>query len=49
VVEARLYRPLVAAADALADRARRVQNGSINRYLAFSFTALVAVLLVVAV
>lgn len=48
VVEARLYRPLVAAADALADRARRVQNGSINRYLAFSFTALVAVLLVVA-
>ena len=47
VVEARLYRPLVAAADAVADRARRVQNGSINRYLAFSFTALVAVLLVV--
>lgn len=46
VVEVRLYRPLVAAADALADRARRVQNGSINRYLAFSFTALVAVLLV---
>jgi len=48
VVEARLFRPLVAAADALAERARRVQNGSINRYLGFSFTALVAVLLVVA-
>lgn len=47
VVEVRLYRPLVAVADALADRARRVQNGSINRYLAFSFTALVVVLLVV--
>ena len=47
VVEVRLYRPLVAAADALADRARRVQNGSVNRYLAFSFTALVVVLLVV--
>ncbi len=47
VVEARLYRPLVTAADAVADRARRVQNGSINRYLAFSFTALVVVLLVV--
>ena len=28
---------------------RRVQNGSIHRYLAFSFTALVAVLLVVVV
>lgn len=49
VVEAHLYRPLVRAADALADRARRVQNGSIHRYLAFSFTALVAVLLVVVV
>lgn len=49
VVEVRLYRPLVRAADGLADRARRVQNGSIQRYLAFSFTALVAVLLVVSV
>ena len=47
VVEARVYRPLVRAADAFADRARGVQNGSIHRYLAFSFTALVAVLLVV--
>jgi hypothetical protein len=47
VVEARLYRPLIAAADAVADRARRVQNGSIHRYLTFSFTALVLVLLVV--
>ncbi len=48
VIEVRLYRPLVAAADAVADRARRVQNGSIHRYLAFSFAALVVVLLVVA-
>jgi formate hydrogenlyase subunit 3/multisubunit Na+/H+ antiporter MnhD subunit len=48
VVEARLYRPLVAAADAVADRARRIQNGSIHRYLAFSFAALVIVLVVVA-
>lgn len=47
VVEVHLYHPLVAAADAVADRARRVQNGSIHRYLAFSFTALVIVLLVV--
>ena len=29
------------------DAGRRVQNGSIHRYLAFSFAALVAVLLVV--
>jgi hypothetical protein len=48
VVEARLYRPLVTAADRLADRARGIQNGSIHRYLAFSFGALVVVLLVVA-
>lgn len=48
VVEVRLYDPLVAAANGLADRARRIQNGSIHRYLAFSFAALVVVLLVVA-
>jgi len=48
VVEVRLYRPLVAAADAVADRARRIQNGSIHRYLAFSFGALLIVLVVVA-
>ncbi|MBU4215824.1 MAG: hydrogenase 4 subunit B [Actinobacteria bacterium] len=47
VVEVRVYRPLVAAADAVADRARLVQNGSIHRYLTFAFTALVVVLLVV--
>lgn len=48
VVEVRLYAPLVVAANALADRARRIQNGSIHRYLSFSFAALVLVLLVVA-
>jgi uncharacterized iron-regulated membrane protein len=29
------------------DQARRVQNGSIHRYLGFSFAALVVVLIVV--
>ena len=48
IVEARAYRPLVAFADRLADRARGVQNGSLHRYLAFAFGALVVVLLVVA-
>jgi len=46
-VEQRLYRPVVAALKQAGDAGRRVQNGSIHRYLAFSFTALVAVLLVV--
>ena len=48
VVEARLYRPVIAAAEAVATRARRIQNGSIHRYLTFSFGALVIVLAVVA-
>ncbi len=47
VVEVRAYAPLVAAANRLADRARGIQNGSIHRYLAFSFAALVVVLLAV--
>jgi formate hydrogenlyase subunit 3/multisubunit Na+/H+ antiporter MnhD subunit len=47
VVEVRLYAPVVRAANRLADVARTVQNGSISRYLAFAFGALVLVLLVV--
>ena len=47
VVEVRLYAPVVRAADRVADAARRVQNGSITRYLAFAFAALVVVLVVV--
>jgi len=46
-VEQRLYRPVVATLMRVGDAGRRVHNGSIHRYLAFSFAALVAVLLVV--
>ena len=46
-VEDRVYRPVVAALGRVGDAGRRVQNGNIHRYLAFSFAALVAVLLVV--
>jgi hypothetical protein len=44
VVEDRLYRPVVRLLKALGDLARTVQNGSIHRYVGFSFAALVAVL-----
>lgn len=47
VVETGLYLPLIGAANRLADRARGVQNGSINRYLGFAFVSLLAVLWVV--
>lgn len=46
-VETRLYRPVVGMLDRFGDAGRRIQNGSIHRYLAFSFAALVAVLVVV--
>jgi formate hydrogenlyase subunit 3/multisubunit Na+/H+ antiporter MnhD subunit len=46
-VEGRLYRPVVATLGRLGDAGRRVQNGNIHRYLAFSFAALLVVLLVV--
>lgn len=44
VIEARLYAPVVAALIRLGDRARTVQNGSIHRYVGFSFAALLIVL-----
>lgn len=44
VVEARVYAPAVTALLRLGDRARAVQNGSIHRYVGFSFGALLAVL-----
>jgi uncharacterized membrane protein required for colicin V production len=47
VVEQRGYRPLLAAVGRIGAAARRVQNGSINRYLGFSFAALLAVLVLV--
>lgn len=44
--EHRLYLPLLAAARRWGDRARRIQNGSIHRYLAYSLVTLVVVLVV---
>ena len=38
------YRPIVAVLLRIGDRARTVQNGDIHRYLAFSFAALLLVL-----
>ena len=41
-----LYEPVIRAVRAAANRARRIQNGSIHRYLAYSLVALIVVLLV---
>ena len=46
-VERGLYDPVIGLLSRLGDLARRAQNGSVHRYLGFSFTALVIVLLVV--
>jgi formate hydrogenlyase subunit 3/multisubunit Na+/H+ antiporter MnhD subunit len=48
VVEVRVYRPLLVLVDRCGTAARRLQNGSIHRYLGYSFLALVAVLVLVA-
>ena len=47
VIEERAYLPVKRGLLWVGDRARRVQNGSIHRYLAFSFAALLIVLGVV--
>jgi hydrogenase-4 component B len=47
VVEHRLYTPIVVAARRVGTASRRIHNGSIHRYLAFSFTAVVLLLVVV--
>ena len=47
VLEARGYRPIIAVALRLGHVARRLQNGSIHRYLAFGFVALLVILVVV--
>ena len=47
VVADRLYDPAVRTASGLGVAARRLQNGSIHRYLGFSFTALLLVLVAV--
>jgi hydrogenase-4 component B len=48
VIEDRLYLPATRWAVRLGDLARTVQNGSVHRYVGFSFAALVLVLLLVA-
>jgi hypothetical protein len=48
VIEDRLYLPATRWAERLGDLARGVQNGSIHRYVGFSFAALVVVLVLVA-
>lgn len=48
VFETRVYRPLLNVAERFGVLARHAQNGSIHRYLAYSFVALVIVLVVVA-
>lgn len=47
-VEKSLYRPAITVLDRAGDLARLVQNGSIHRYLGFSFVALLVVLVAVA-
>ena len=44
VVEERGYRPLLAAVSRVADAARGLHNGSVHRYLAWSFATFVVVL-----
>ncbi|NNN09685.1 MAG: hydrogenase 4 subunit B [Acidimicrobiaceae bacterium] len=47
ILEARGYRPIIAVALRVGQFARRLQNGSIHRYLAFGFVALLVILVVV--
>lgn len=49
VVESRLYRPVLTRIDRFGKAARHAQNGSIHRYLTYSFAALLVVLVVVAI
>jgi formate hydrogenlyase subunit 3/multisubunit Na+/H+ antiporter MnhD subunit len=48
LVEDRVYRPGLTVVDRLGVAGRRLQNGSIHRYLGYSFLALVVVLVMVA-
>ncbi|GAA3559941.1 oxidoreductase [Nonomuraea rosea] len=48
-IEHRLYRPVLAAAGVLGRSARTLANGSVHRYLAYGFYALVGALIVLAV
>lgn len=46
-IEARLYPPLLAAVRAVADRVRRLQDGSVHRYLSYGLIGVLALLLAV--
>lgn len=48
-IEARLYPPVLGAASWWSDRARRLQNGSLHRYLAYGLGGLILVLVFTAV
>jgi heme A synthase len=48
-IESRLYPPLLAAATSWATVARRLQNGSVHRYLAYGLVGLLVVLVAVGV
>ena len=48
VIERVFYQPLIAAVRRWGRFARKLQNGSVNRYLAYGFLALVVVLVVLA-
>ena len=48
VLEHRGYRPVIDTAIKIGTSARRIQNGSIHRYLAFGFIALLVILVVLA-
>jgi formate hydrogenlyase subunit 3/multisubunit Na+/H+ antiporter MnhD subunit len=48
VIETRLYRPVLNGAQRFGKLARHAQNGSIHRYLTYSFVTLLIVLVVVA-
>ena len=48
-METRLYRPVLNAAQRFGVLARHAQNGRIQQYLAYSFLALLVVLVVVAI
>jgi nicotinate-nucleotide pyrophosphorylase len=48
LMETRLYRPGLRILDRVGVAARGLQNGSIHRYLGYSFLALVVVLVAVA-
>lgn len=49
IVEVKGYQPAATWLGWLGDQARRIQNGSIHRYLGFSFAALLVVLVVVTI